>query len=145
MAPGAGDGAPSERKPKAKLQPRAEGSKAGARSTPKRPGSGRRPASAGSGAPGSGKKRVKKKLTICLSGCKYDLISRITEELGYRTVEEEEPWNLQWIDTSVSTRVSFGKADCCELCVADGACTLSTTDEHRIAIWGSNHRLAVLG
>ena len=102
MAPGAGDGAPSERKPKAKRQPRAEGSKAGARSTPKRPGSGRRPASAGSGAPGSGKKRVKKKLTICLSGCKYDLISRITEELGYRTVEEEEPWNLQWIDTSVS-------------------------------------------
>jgi len=91
MAPGAGDGAPSERKPKAKRQPRAEGSKAGARSTPKRPGSGRRPASAGSGAPGSGKKRVKKKLTICLSGCKYDLISRITEELGYRTVEEEEP------------------------------------------------------
>ena len=100
MAPGPADsGAPrTERKPKAKRKPRAEGGKLGDRSKPKRPGSG----GSATDMEAVPKKRPKKKLTICLSGCKYDLISRITEDLGYRTVEEEEPWNLQWIDTSVS-------------------------------------------
>ena len=48
------------------------------------------------------KKKMKKDLTICLSNCKYPLVTRCAEQIGFREVEEEESWNLQWIDTSVS-------------------------------------------
>ena len=46
--------------------------------------------------------KLKKKLWVCLENCKYDLIKRVTGEAGFKVVEEDEQWNLHWIDTSVS-------------------------------------------
>ena len=48
------------------------------------------------------KKKFKRDLTICLENCKYPLVKLCATEMGFRVVEIEEPWNLQWIDTSVS-------------------------------------------
>ena len=98
-------------KPKAKPKAKTSKSRTSKLSQPKggRPGSGKK------GRPGSGKsasgddddekpkkKSPKKKLMVCLENCKYDLIARVTGAAGFRPVEEDEQWNLHWIDTSVS-------------------------------------------
>ncbi len=94
-------------KPKGKAKGKTSKSRTDALSQPKggRPGSGKngRPSSGKSdGEGGTKKKTSKKKLMVCLENCKYDLIARVTANAGFRSVEEDEPWNLHWIDTSVS-------------------------------------------
>ncbi|KAI4459016.1 tubulin polyglutamylase [Holotrichia oblita] len=48
------------------------------------------------------KKRRRKAISVCLTNCRYDVIRRITQKLGYKEVNEIDNWNLYWTDLSIS-------------------------------------------
>ncbi|GJQ74221.1 hypothetical protein Trydic_g19128 [Trypoxylus dichotomus] len=48
------------------------------------------------------KKKRKKSISVCLTNCRYDVIKRITQKLGYKEVNEIDNWNLYWTDLSIS-------------------------------------------
>uniref|UniRef100_A0A7S3G977 Tubulin--tyrosine ligase-like protein 9 n=1 Tax=Palpitomonas bilix TaxID=652834 RepID=A0A7S3G977_9EUKA len=47
-------------------------------------------------------KKKKKKLAINLANCRYEVVRTVAEVKGYKATEDEEKWDLYWIDTSVS-------------------------------------------
>jgi tubulin polyglutamylase TTLL6/13 len=53
------------------------------------------------------KKKKKKPLVyINLSNCKYEVVYDVSEELGWKVVDDDDDfddWNVYWTDTSVST------------------------------------------
>ncbi|KAF5305589.1 hypothetical protein FQA39_LY01680 [Lamprigera yunnana] len=50
----------------------------------------------------SQKKRKKRKVLVCLTNCKYDVVRRTVNKFSYKEVGDAEPWNLYWTDLSIS-------------------------------------------
>lgn len=48
------------------------------------------------------RKRKKRKVSVCLTNCRYDVVRRVILKLGYQEVSDNENWNLFWTDLSIS-------------------------------------------
>ncbi|KAF5298246.1 hypothetical protein FQR65_LT09757 [Abscondita terminalis] len=48
------------------------------------------------------KKKKKRKISVCLTNCRYDVVRRIVTKLGYKEVSDGDSWNLYWTDLSIS-------------------------------------------
>lgn len=50
------------------------------------------------------RRKVKKPklLAINTTLCKYDIVRECAKLMGYKDVDENEPWSMFWIDTGVS-------------------------------------------
>ncbi|KAK5649796.1 hypothetical protein RI129_000825 [Pyrocoelia pectoralis] len=48
------------------------------------------------------KKRKKRKVSVCLTNCRYDVVRRVTAKFGFQEVPDNENWNFNWTDLSIS-------------------------------------------
>jgi hypothetical protein len=48
------------------------------------------------------KKKGNQPIAIALDKCKYDVIRRVVASLGWKEVNSEQKWDLQWSDCSVA-------------------------------------------
>ncbi|KAB0802289.1 hypothetical protein PPYR_04475 [Photinus pyralis] len=48
------------------------------------------------------KKRKKRKVSVCLTNCRYDVVRRIAAKFAFQEVADNDNWNFNWTDLSIS-------------------------------------------
>lgn len=48
------------------------------------------------------KTKKKRKISVCLTNCRYDVVRKTVNRFGYKEVGDAENWNLYWTDLSIS-------------------------------------------